>query len=238
MILAAIAPLPEDVPELDAGFGSGGRENRNRRKSAEKSSPADCRSRIRHLRTSRAASSANPKVLSATITAIIRLQHDYPVFEAQAVFHRKDAIFPATVVGKPRQEDFFIGDYLQELLSPLFPLVMPAVQRFVELRRNGFSLAGGGGRQRTLRARSARRGFPHFGRRSAFADEISAFDRQAAGFARFQNAFRIHSRTRRLGERFFYFSTALRSTRSITLREKSITAQKRCSSASARRKGN
>ena len=28
----------------------------------------------------------------------------------------------ATVVGKPRQEDFFIGDYLQRLLSPLFPL--------------------------------------------------------------------------------------------------------------------
>jgi UbiD family decarboxylase len=41
--------------------------------------------------------------------------------------HRKDAIYPATVVGKPRQEDFFIGDLLQELLSPLFPLVMPAV---------------------------------------------------------------------------------------------------------------
>ena len=37
----------------------------------------------------------------------------------------RDAIFPATVVGKPRQEDFFIGDMLQELLSPLFPLVMP-----------------------------------------------------------------------------------------------------------------
>ncbi|HTH50437.1 MAG TPA: UbiD family decarboxylase, partial [Pyrinomonadaceae bacterium] len=43
------------------------------------------------------------------------LTHDYPVFHADAVFHRKDPIYPATVVGKPRQEDFFIGDYLQEL---------------------------------------------------------------------------------------------------------------------------
>jgi 3-polyprenyl-4-hydroxybenzoate decarboxylase len=34
---------------------------------------------------------------------------------------------PVTVVGKPKQEDFFIGDFLQELLSPLFPLVMPGV---------------------------------------------------------------------------------------------------------------
>ena len=66
------------------------------------------------------------------------LAHDYPVFNAEAVFHRKDAIFPATVVGKPRQEDFFIGDYLQELLSPLFPLVMPAVRDLWSYGETGF----------------------------------------------------------------------------------------------------
>ena len=55
------------------------------------------------------------------------LRHDYPVFEVERLCRRRDAIFPATVVGKPRQEDFFIGDLLQELLSPLFPLVMPGV---------------------------------------------------------------------------------------------------------------
>src|SRR5215213_5145272 len=48
------------------------------------------------------------------------LQHDYPVFNVEAVYHRRDAVYPATVVGRPRQEDFFIGDYLQKLLSPLF----------------------------------------------------------------------------------------------------------------------
>jgi 3-polyprenyl-4-hydroxybenzoate decarboxylase len=55
------------------------------------------------------------------------LRHDYPVFRVERLCRRRDAIFPATVVGKPRQEDFFIGDLLQELLSPLFPLVMPGV---------------------------------------------------------------------------------------------------------------
>lgn len=55
------------------------------------------------------------------------LQHDYPVIDVEHVFHRPDAILTATVVGKPRQEDFFLGDWLQELLSPLFPIVMPAV---------------------------------------------------------------------------------------------------------------
>ncbi|MDM7923210.1 MAG: UbiD family decarboxylase, partial [Pyrinomonadaceae bacterium] len=66
------------------------------------------------------------------------LVRDYPVFHADAVFHRKDAIYPATVVGKPRQEDFFIGDYLQELLSPLFPLVMPAVKDLWSFGETGF----------------------------------------------------------------------------------------------------
>src|SRR5664280_123308 len=55
------------------------------------------------------------------------LKHDYPVFEVARIYRRRNAIFPATVVGKPRQEDFYIGDMLQELLSPLFPLVMPSV---------------------------------------------------------------------------------------------------------------
>ncbi|HWP34156.1 MAG TPA: UbiD family decarboxylase [Thermodesulfobacteriota bacterium] len=56
------------------------------------------------------------------------LRHDYPVFEVEATVRRRDAIYPATVVGKPRQEDFHIGNYLQTLLAPLFPLVMPGVR--------------------------------------------------------------------------------------------------------------
>jgi len=48
------------------------------------------------------------------------LRHDYPVFRVDALCRRRDAIYPATVVGKPRQEDFFIGDLLQDLLAPLF----------------------------------------------------------------------------------------------------------------------
>ncbi|NOT47897.1 MAG: 4-hydroxybenzoate decarboxylase, partial [Acidobacteria bacterium] len=73
-------------------------------------------------------------------------------FQADAVYHRKDAIYPATVVGKPRQEDFFIGDYLQELLSPLFPLVMPAVRDLWSYGETGFhSLAAAVVRERYAR---------------------------------------------------------------------------------------
>ena len=80
------------------------------------------------------------------------LRHDYPVFRVEHLAHRRDAIYPATVVGKPRQEDFFIGDLLQELLSPLFPLVMPAVESLWSYGETGYhSLAAAVVRQRYRR---------------------------------------------------------------------------------------
>ncbi|HEX2163197.1 MAG TPA: UbiD family decarboxylase domain-containing protein, partial [Thermoanaerobaculia bacterium] len=80
------------------------------------------------------------------------LTHDYPVFEIEAVAHRRDAIYPATVVGKPRQEDFYIGDLLQELLSPLFPLVMPGVVDLWSYGETGYhSLAAAVVRERYRR---------------------------------------------------------------------------------------
>jgi 3-polyprenyl-4-hydroxybenzoate decarboxylase len=56
------------------------------------------------------------------------LAHPFPVFQVDRVYHRSNAIFPATVVGRPRQEDHYIGEYLQELFAPLYPLVMNGVQ--------------------------------------------------------------------------------------------------------------
>src|SRR5690606_7940295 len=80
------------------------------------------------------------------------LRHDYPVFEVDWVARRRDAIFPATVVGKPRQEDFFLGDLLQDLLSPLFPLVMPGVLDLWSYGETGYhSLAGAVVRERYAR---------------------------------------------------------------------------------------
>ncbi|MFQ5654180.1 MAG: UbiD family decarboxylase, partial [Planctomycetota bacterium] len=66
------------------------------------------------------------------------LRHDYPVFHLETLARRPDAIYPATVVGKPRQEDFYLGDFLQELLSPLFPLVMPGVRSLWSYGETGY----------------------------------------------------------------------------------------------------
>ncbi len=48
---------------------------------------------------------------------------DFPVFEIRTVTRRKNAIYPATVVGKPPQEDRYIGDATQQILSPLIRLM-------------------------------------------------------------------------------------------------------------------
>lgn len=43
------------------------------------------------------------------------LTHDMPVIEVEAVYHRDDAIWPFTVVGRPPQEDTEFGDFIHEL---------------------------------------------------------------------------------------------------------------------------
>ena len=148
LIVAAVAPLPEDVPELMLA-----------------SLLMDQR-----LKTAENPMGSGHRLVAEAEFALVgevppherrlegpfgdhygyySLQHDYPVFHAKAVFHRRDAIFPATVVGKPRQEDFFIGDYLQKLLSPLFPLVMPGVRDLWTYGETGFhSLAAAVVRER------------------------------------------------------------------------------------------
>ncbi len=66
------------------------------------------------------------------------LAHDFPVFQVQNVWHRKDAIWPATVVGRPKQEDYWIGEWMQDLLSPLYPVVMPGVTSMWNYAETGY----------------------------------------------------------------------------------------------------
>ncbi|TCS96934.1 UbiD family decarboxylase [Hazenella coriacea] len=56
------------------------------------------------------------------------LEHEFPIFHVKEILHRKDAIYPATIVGKPRQEDYYLGEFLQKLLSPAFPMAMPGIR--------------------------------------------------------------------------------------------------------------
>ena len=151
LILAAVAPLPENVPELMLASLHRGRAAAARARPRPAS--ARRRRRVRPGRPRPAAASGAPRARSATTTATTRCATTTRSSRSSRIAHRRDAIYPATVVGKPRQEDFFIGDLLQELLSPLFPLVMPGVRRPVVLRRDRLPLAGRRGREAALRPR-------------------------------------------------------------------------------------
>lgn len=71
------------------------------------------------------------------------LEHDYPFLEVESINCRKDAIWPATIVGRPPQEDHYIAEYLQDLLEPLFPMVMPTVKKVWAFEESGVhSMAG------------------------------------------------------------------------------------------------
>ena len=149
MILAAIAPLPENIPELMLASLIAG--ERLKRVTGHGAHPLVADAEFA-LMGSVAPRVRRPEGPFGDHYGYYSLRHDYPVFEIKKVAHRKDAIYPATVVGKPRQEDFFIGDLLQDLLSPLFPLVMPGVQDLWSYGETGYhSLAGGVVRERYRR---------------------------------------------------------------------------------------
>ena len=50
---------------------------------------------------------------------------EFPIFQVKTITRRRNAVYPATVVGKPPQEDKFIGDATQEVLKPLSRLIHP-----------------------------------------------------------------------------------------------------------------
>jgi len=62
----------------------------------------------------------------------------FPVFRVERMLARRDAIYPATVVGKPPQEDYFIGVALQEMLLPLIKLMKPAISGLWAYPETGF----------------------------------------------------------------------------------------------------
>lgn len=55
------------------------------------------------------------------------LKHDFPVLKVDAVYHRRDAIWPFTVVGRPPQEDTAFGEIIHELTGPAISSVLPGV---------------------------------------------------------------------------------------------------------------
>lgn len=53
---------------------------------------------------------------------------DFPVFRVRTMTRRRNAIYPAAIVGKPPQEDRFMGDASQMVMGPLLRLIKPEIR--------------------------------------------------------------------------------------------------------------
>lgn len=126
MTVAAVMPLPEGLSELIFAGALGGRAIRM----------------VRPVADGLAMPAEADFVISGTIDpehvlpegpfgdhlGYYSLVHDFPVLNVDRVFHRKDAIWPFTVVGRPPQEDTSFGEFIHELTGPIIPSVIPGVK--------------------------------------------------------------------------------------------------------------
>lgn len=138
LIAAAIAPVPEHLPELLlASLILGQKLRMTENPHAPKGHRLVAEAEFA-ICGSVAPQTRKPEGPFGDHYGYYSLTHDFPVFEVNHVWHRKDAIYPATIVGKPRQEDYYLGDFLQRLLSPAFPMAMPGVKQLWTYAETGF----------------------------------------------------------------------------------------------------
>ena len=60
-------------------------------------------------------------------TGYYSLADDYPVFHITCITHRKNPIYPSTIVGKPPMEDCYIAKATERIFLPLLQQMMPEI---------------------------------------------------------------------------------------------------------------
>jgi len=58
-------------------------------------------------------------------TGFYSLPDRYPIVNVTAITHARDAVFPATVVGPPPQEDYYLGKATERIFLPLLQTLIP-----------------------------------------------------------------------------------------------------------------
>ena len=121
LLLATVAALPENMDEaMFAGFLRGRRTKFVKGKSISIPVPANAEF-----------------VLEGVVPQKVRRMEgpfgdhfghyshaaEFPIFQIRTVTRRKNAVYPATVVGIPPMEDKFLGDTTQQILGPLVRLI-------------------------------------------------------------------------------------------------------------------
>lgn len=157
LIAAAVAPVSERLPELMlASLMLGGKLPMVQDPLGGHRIPSEAEFSIRGRVSP---FERRPEGPYGSQSGYYSLQHDFPVMHVQRMWHRKDAIFPATITGKPRQEDYYLKDYLQRLLAPAYPLMMPSVKALWAYSESGSN---------ALASAVVRESYPREGLASAF----------------------------------------------------------------------
>src|SRR5437763_2613994 len=60
-------------------------------------------------------------------TGYYSLARDYPVFHLTALTRRARPIYPATIVGRPPQEDYWLGKATERIFLPIMRLMLPEI---------------------------------------------------------------------------------------------------------------
>ncbi|WP_300669814.1 UbiD family decarboxylase [Desulfoluna sp.] len=120
---AAVMPLPENLPEVAfAGALAGRRFHYAKENGHTLSADADfC-----------IIGTVDPKAVKpegpfGDHLGYYSLTHPFPFLKVEKVYHRKDAIWPFTVVGRPPQEDTSFGALIHEITGPAVPDAIPGV---------------------------------------------------------------------------------------------------------------
>lgn len=136
MLIAAVIPLPEGMDEIAfAGFLRGKRTAMTRAKTIDIDVPARAEFILE--------GTVDPNDLRPEGPFGDHFGHyshaaPFPVFRIRRITHRKNPIYLAAVVGKPPQEDKFIGNATQEILGPLVKVIHPEIEDLWAYYETGF----------------------------------------------------------------------------------------------------
>ena len=123
LTLAGVMPLPEGLSELTFAGALGGRRFRYAKKDGYTlASDAD------FVITGEVYPGENkPEGPFGDHLGYYSLKHDFPLMKVHKVWHRKNAIWPFTVVGRPPQEDTQFGALIHEITGPAIPNEIPGL---------------------------------------------------------------------------------------------------------------
>ncbi len=125
---SATAPMPDNMDEyLLAGFLRGQSVKLVKCITNDIYVPADCDFVLEGY-----VEPSEEKIIEGPFgdhTGFYSLQDNYPLFHITAITHRRDAIYPATIVGIPPQEDAYIAMATERIfLSPIRFIMQPEIR--------------------------------------------------------------------------------------------------------------